>query len=381
MKAFSTQGVLKGTIITASGNILVVLLRLLQFTVIAFKFGASFVTDAFLVAQTVPFFFRGVTQNALGFSVVPVFIDLEKRKGEREAWLVADSLFTLTSVALLALGLLVLFLAPVLTSVLAPGFSEATHSLATKLIRVMAPIILFVGLSAIPLALFLSYRHFVMPALTSLFLGLGVISFTLLWADRIGIMAVPLGAIAGISVEFIVLITFLARKKRRLRICRAIATPGVKQVAGLATPRLLGLSLARINLIVDRVFASSLGEGYISALTYADRIVQIPPMILMSALGKAMLPTLSEHASAGEIDNLRQRFWRSLSTVGFFVVPMTTVMVLLRRPIIQVFFQRGAFDTAATALTGAAVLFYGLGMLAFSFNVILRVFFWPCRTA
>ena len=166
---------------------------------------------------------------------------------------------------------------------------------------------------------------------------------------------------------------------RRLRFSLNFSIPGLRQVARLTVPRMMILILARLNVIVDRVFASALGEGYISALTYADRIIQIPTMILTVALGEVLLPKLSQHVSAGEIDHFSRRFWHSLSVIGFSIVPMAILLVLLRQPIIQVFFQRGAFDSTATQLTGVAVLFYGIGMLVFSINLMVRVFFWPCR--
>ena len=381
MKSLSAQDMVTGTGIIVSANIIRALLRLLQFSVIAFKFGASFVTDAYLVAQTIPFIFRGITQNALGSSAVPVLIDLHKKKSEKEAWLVSDSLFTLTSTFVFVLGVLVALTAPALISVLAPGFSEGTRSLAVTLIRLMVPVILFVGLSTVPWAVLHSYQHFTVPALTSLFLSLGVICFTLMWAGRIGIAVIPLGAIAGVFIEFLVLLSFTAKKKRWLKFSRVLSTPGVRQVARLTTPRMLGLTLVRVNLIVDRIFASTLGEGYISALTYADRLVQIPAMIVTSALGEVMLPRLSHHASEGEVGQLCHRLWRSLSVVGFFVLPLATVLVLLHEPIIRVCFQRGVFDANATRLTGVAVLFYGIGIPALSFNFMMRVFFWHCRTS
>ena len=379
MTRLSTQSVVKGTLIVVSANFLRAVLRLLQFTVIAFKFGASYVTDAYLVAQTVPFVLRGVTQGAMGLAAVPVLIDLRTKRSENDAWLLANSLFTLTSAIMVVLVLVVVITASVLTSGLAPGFSEPTRSLTVTLIRLMAPIILFVGLSTIPLVLLLSYQHYITQAITSLFLSLGVISFALLWADRIGIMAVPLGAVAGIAGEFIVVTVFLARRKRRMRFSWNFSVPGLRQVIRLTVPRMMILVLMRLNLIVDRVFASALGAGYISALTYADRIIQIPAMILTTALGEVLLPKLSQHASEGEIDRFSRRFWRSLSVVGFFILPLAILLVLLREPIIRVFFQRGAFDSTATQLTGVAVLFYGVGMLSMSFNLLVRVFFWPCR--
>jgi putative peptidoglycan lipid II flippase len=130
----------------------------------------------------------------------------------------------------------------------------------------------------------------------------------------------------------------------------------------LLIPATLALSVSQVNIIVSSIFASFLPQGGITYLFYSMRLIQFPVGIFGVAMGMAVLPMLSEHAVRGEMDRLREDFSFALRLLFFIAVPSMAGLIALREPIVNLLFQRGQFDYAATQGTAEALLFYSLGI-------------------
>jgi putative peptidoglycan lipid II flippase len=216
-KGLSKQGLFTDTIINFSSRGFDRLLRLALLLIITKEFGAGGETDAYFVIQPLIFLFLLFADNALCYTLIPVLADYRRNQGENEAWYVANSVFTLTSICLAIIAVLVFFLAPFIVRILAPGFSEEVSSLTTSLLKLASPIALFVGLSAVPISIFYSFRSFGIPAVTSLFYAIGAILFALLLADAIGISSILLGAVIGTALQTGIILYYLKKRESKLR--------------------------------------------------------------------------------------------------------------------------------------------------------------------
>jgi putative peptidoglycan lipid II flippase len=219
-----------------------------------------------------------------------------------------------------------------------------------------------------------------LPAITALFYGTCAILSVLFFADAFGIITIPIGSMVGIGLQTFVILAVLRSKGKRLGFSLGVQ-PGVKQVAKLSSPRLLGYGLGHINLIIDRMFASSLGIGYVSSLTYAHRLFQIPSAILISAFVRTIMPVLSEHAATGNKLKVGQLVGKSIRLIAFVTVPVTIFLFIIRTPLVCFLFQRGAFDAQATATTASVFFFYNMGMVAFCLNIVLLGVFFALQDA
>jgi putative peptidoglycan lipid II flippase len=130
----------------------------------------------------------------------------------------------------------------------------------------------------------------------------------------------------------------------------------------LLVPATFGLAVNQINIVVGNILASFLPSGSITCLFYAMRLIQFPIGIFGVAMGMAVLPALSEHAAKGDFDSLRDDFSFALRLLFFISVPSMVGLIALREPIVNLLFQRGRFDYAATQGTAEALLFYAIGI-------------------
>jgi putative peptidoglycan lipid II flippase len=142
--------------------------------------------------------------------------------------------------------------------------------------------------------------------------------------------------------------------------------PGLKRVSKLIPPVILGGAVYQINILVGTLLGSLLDQGSVTYLYFADRLVQFPLGVFAIATATAVLPSLSRQASAGDLEMLKDTFAQALKLVFFITLPAAVGFIILREPIVALLFQRGEFDAQATRLTAQALLYYSIGLWAFS---------------
>jgi putative peptidoglycan lipid II flippase len=349
--------------------------------VVAGFFGAGLTTDAFFVAFRIPNLLRRLlAEGSLTVSFVPVFTEYLRNKTREEALELANITFTALSIILVIVSLMGVVFSPPIVSVMAPGFvkAPAQYDLAVFLTRIMFPYILLISLVALCMGILNSLRHFAAPALSPVVLNLSMILAALTLRDffQEPIVALAVGVMAGGILQLAMQWPFLVKMGVRLKPDFHFRHPGVKRIGLLMLPAAFGAAIYQINIFVGTILASLLPLGSVSYLYYADRIVELPLGVFAIAVGTASLPSFSEQVALGKTEELKRTTAFSLRLILFVTIPATVAMIMLRSPIISVLFQRGEFDVQATAHTAQALLFYAVGLWAFSvIRIIVAVFY------
>jgi len=338
---------------------------------LAMMFGAGPQADAFMVASTIPGMLFGTVAGAVGAAFLPVFTEYLSGDRREEAWELATGLLNamlLASTALSALGML---LAPWLVTAIAPGFDVDTSYLSSRLLVMMFPTIVATGVFTVVAAILHTRRHFIVPALGPLVRNIILIlAIYLLTADW-GMTAVAGAMLAGAGVEILMVLTMASRNGLRHRWGIPWRHPGLLRVLTLSVPLMLGGLAGQAYLIIDRRLASALEPGSISALAFANRLVQLPLGLFVLAIATVLYPLFSEYASRRDHPALAHSIQFGLRLVAVITIPASVGLIVLREPIIRLLFQRGEFDARATQLTAVAVLCYGIGMLFVAANQVL----------
>ncbi len=143
-------------------------------------------------------------------------------------------------------------------------------------------------------------------------------------------------------------------------------SPRHQEIGLLLLPTLVGSGIYQINIFIGTILASVLPKGSVSFLYYADRVVELPLGVFAIAVGTASLPSFSAQVAGGLFDEFKRTISFSLRLILYITVPATVALIALREPIVSVLFQRGAFDSHSTLMTAQALLYYTLGLWAFS---------------
>jgi putative peptidoglycan lipid II flippase len=368
----------QAALLLVAGAVLSRIFGFIRETVIAYQFGATAQTDAFLVASIVPVALSGMVAVAMTAAFIPVFTEYRLQAGEGEAWTVASAVINLTLLALAAATVLYILTAPVLVPLLAPGLAPETKSLAVRLSMLIAPTLIFTGLVGIGTAILNAYRHFTYPAFAGLLYNFGMIGGALLLGGIMGITGLVVGAVVGSAAHLLALtIPLVSQKNYYLLTLKGLGLPGVKKIGLLLLPFIIGSATSQINILVDRILASGLAEGSISALNFAVRVQQLPLGIFAGAAATAAYPFLAEQAAAQNANNdLRNTFSEGLRSLWFIVFPLSVGLMVLSEPIVRLLFERGAFDAVATRMTAIALVYYSMGIFASAASfLLLRVYF------
>ena len=362
--------VTKAAGVVGSATLLSRILGLVRDMVTAWFFGTGLAADAFFVAFRIPNLLRRLfAEGSLTVAFIPVFTEYLYNRGREEAFSLARSAWWILAMILAAVTVLGVAIAPVIVKIIALGFSSPDKfELTVLLTRIMFPYIFFIGLVALAMGILNALGHFAAPALAPVLLNVGMIGCVFLLSPYLEKPSVGLaiGVIVGGALQLALQIPFMIRKGFHLLVRSPLYHSALKRIALLMSPAVLGAAVYQISTLVDTLLASLLPEGSVSYLYYADRLVQFPLGVFAIALATAALPSLSKQAALGDTEGLRTSFSYALRLVFFITIPAMTGLIVLREPIVQLLFERGAFDPAATRMTAEALFYYAIGLCAFS---------------
>jgi len=355
------------------------------------QFGVSAELDAFNAANNLPdLLFALISGGALALALIPVLSEVLDRQGRPPMWelfsRIGNWAFLLTGG--LALGIAALA-GPIVRSQLgiAPGFTPDSQALVVSLMRLNLIATLVFSLSGLVMAGLQANQHFLLPAMAPVFYDLGQIFGALVLAPTVGLTFGPLrlpaagmgvhglvyGVILGACLHLVVQIPGLLRFRFRWFPRLGLNHPGVRQIARLLGPRILTIGAFNLIFIVQDNLASRLGVGAVTALAFGWLIMQVPETIVGTALGTAILPTLSEQAARGDERGFEASLARAVQVLLAFALPTTVILAITIRPLLQAAF---GFDPSGTDLVAWATRAFLVGLAGHSLlEVAARAFY------
>ncbi len=344
--------------------------------VFAHVFGANANTDAFFVAFKIPNFLRRLfAEGAFATAFVPVLTEYRKTREFSDLKTFVDHMAGTLGLVLLAVTVLGVVGAPVLVMIFAPGFIDEPEkqALATEMLRLTFPYLLFISLTAFAGGILNSHGRFGIPAFTPVLLNLVLIASALWLAPMMEqpIIALAWGVlIAGIT-QFVFQLPFLNQLKLLPKFTVAPRDEGVRRVGKLMLPALFGMSVTQLNLLLDTLIASFLVSGSISWLYYSDRLMEFPQGILGVAIGTVVLPGLAaRHAEKSHEAFSHMLDW-GLRWIVLFGLPSAVGLLLLAGPMIATLFQSAVFDAHDVSMAQRSLWAYSLGLLPFMLIKVL----------
>lgn len=348
--------------------------------VLARLFGATPAADAFFVAYRIPNLLRELfAEGSMSSAFIPVFTEYQTLKAKRDAWELASAVFTTLLTIVTGITILGIVAASSIVWLLAPGFHDdpAKLGMTTLLTRIMFPYLIFISLAALAMGILNSLRAFAAPAFSPVFFNIFIIGCAVFLSPTLPepILGVAIGVVAGGAAQFAMQLPGLKLRGILFGLRFEPGHPGVRRIGWLMVPSLLGLSVTQINITVSTVLASFFPGGP-TYLFYGMRLIQFPLGIFGVALATAILPTLSSQAARGALDELRTTLGFGLRMILFIVLPAMLGLILLRQPIVHLFFEHGSFTHDDTVATATAVLCYAVGLWAFAgVRIIVSAFY------
>lgn len=334
-----------------------------------------FQTDAFYVAFRIPNLLRDLfAEGAMSAAFVPTFTKTLQRQGPQAAWRLASLVINFLAVVLGLIVLLGIFNASWIVEIIAGGFGNqpGKFDLTVLLTRIMLPFLLLVALAAAAMGMLNCHGKFFIPALAPANFNLGSILVALslyfvLPAYGVDpIVGMAIGVIIGGALQVAVQLPSLLKLGFRYTPGVSFDHPGLQKILLLMGPGTFGLAVTQVNLLVNTWLASYQQEGAVSWLNAAFRLMYLPIGIFGVAIASAALPSLSAHAAHRRIGQLCDTLSSSLRLSLFVNVPASLGLICLSHPVVSLIYERGRFTAADTLETGWTLVYYSLGLAAYS---------------
>ncbi|MDW7651184.1 MAG: murein biosynthesis integral membrane protein MurJ [Bacillota bacterium] len=352
------------------------ILGFLRETAIAYQFGASAETDAYLIAVMLPQILFFAFNDALKTAFIPIYGEYHR---EEDGNAFAYTIYVLLSAILLLFSIVLVITAPVIVKLIAPGFHGETFQITVTMSRILLPGLFFMGLSGLSSGILHTKKNFVVPAVPAYPSNLIIVFAAIFLGGRYGIIGLAWATIVAFASQFLIQLPAVIKhgvfRSRKL----LWGHPGIKKMAVLLPPVILGGAAIELKSIIDRTFGSLLPDGSIAALNFATRIYLLPNGILILALLTVLYPTLVELQLENRIKEFKDAMRQSIGLIIVLVFPMMVGLIVLRVPVVSLLFERGAFDAAATDSTAYALAFYSLGLIPLGMMLLISRAFYAVR--
>lgn len=289
---------------------------------------------------------------------IPVFTQSLK-KGNHKAWKAAATIVNIGLVMFIGLALLLGSSAGLLYSVFAPGFSGAERETIASLAKVLFAAQGFFVISYVLTGVLESLRRFLIPALAPLFYNLGIIFGTIVFAEKLGLYAPAVGVVIGAVCHFLIQLPLAVKLGFRFIFSFSL-TDEVKKIGRLAAPRIVETFFLQISRTAELFFSSLISTAAYTYYTFGSTLQLVPVGLFGTSIAKAALPTLAREADYPE--KFRKTLFSALYDMAFLIIPVATVLIILRTPIVRLVYGTDIFGWEATVQTGYVLSAFAVGV-------------------
>jgi putative peptidoglycan lipid II flippase len=366
------QQMLRSSIVVAFFNLLGGLTGILVETSIAANLGLSIRSDTFYVAYTIPYIITNLLTATGQFSLVPFFASLESTQDDNEIWRGFSYVANILFLGLGAIAVVGVVASPWIIHGIAPGFSHEEDAIATQLSRWLFLIIIPAGIGEVLRSFLLSRHYFALSTASGFIRNVTSIAVILLGFHRFGPYSIVIGYMAGYLLQLLILgVPVLVVFPVRYSLTLTASGESFRNLRGAGTAQLTSAVAWQGVVVVERIIASFLPAGTLTALNYGFKIQGALTELLGGSVGTAALPALSRAVARKDHEEERATFRETLRISLVLLSPMAVFCLLLNHSIIRLFFQRGNFTPEATRLMAMVLFYYSLSLLPYAFIRIL----------
>jgi putative peptidoglycan lipid II flippase len=372
--AFKNQ-MIRNSMVVGFFSLLGGLTGILVDTGIAANLGLSRSSDTFYVAFTVPYIIMNLLYATGQFSLVPFFAALQAGHAPAELWRGFSYAMTLVLLGLGSVALVGVVGAPVLVRAIAPGLAVTQTLYAAQLARWLFLVIVPAGMAEVIRSFLLSQRRFAVSSAVGFFRNSIVVLCILFLFKRYGEYSIVLGYLAGYFVQLSALgIQLVAAFPVRFSLTLAGGGEAFRNLHGAGKAQMGGALAWQGVTVVERIIASFLPPGSLTALNWGFKIMSTLAELLVGSVGTVALPALSRAVAHQAREEERRTFRDTLEICLALVAPAGVFCLLLNQNIIRLVFERGHFTAQATDLMGRVFFYYSLSLFLFSFVRVLTFY-------
>ncbi|GAA0176825.1 murein biosynthesis integral membrane protein MurJ [Clostridium sediminicola] len=342
---------------------------------LAYFYGASNVSDAYLISITIPSMIFGFIAIGLVVEYIPMYSKINQNDGELEANRYTNNLINILMVLCTIIIIISFFFTNQIIKAFAPGFEKDTLSFSAQLTKINLLAIYFIGIVSVFSGYLQLKGNYFIVSLMGLPFNIFVI-ISIILSTMTNILILSIGYVIAVAFKVVLMVPFIHKKGYRHKLVLNIKDKYIIKMTYISLPVILGISVDNINLLIDRTLASKIAIGGISALNYANMINGFVQGICVLSIATVLYPLMSKMAAENNMIGLKNYLSEAIIGINLLVIPATVVAMVFSAPIVMILFGRGAFDSDSIYMTSHATFYYSLGMVGVGLREIFaRVFY------
>ncbi|MBT3356233.1 murein biosynthesis integral membrane protein MurJ [bacterium] len=373
----SSKSITRSAMLIATMGIASRILGLFRDRMLAGKFGAGDTLDIYYAAFKIPDLIYGLlVLGALSAAFVPVFTSLISQERKKEAWRLARTMLSFGILLLSVVSVLLFLFAPILVKLIVFGYDAQKQAEIVELTRIMllSPIIL--GMSGIIGGILNSFKKFFFYSLAPIFYNVGIIIGVLFLTEPFGVRGLAYGVILGATMHLVVQVPEVVRCGLRFIPLFDYKSKQLYRVLMLMIPRVMGIAMTQINLLVVTILASTLEPGSLAIFNFANNLQSVPLGVFGISFAIASFPALSGLWAQNKKEEFISKFTGTFRKILFFIVPCSAMIYVLRAQIVRVVLGAGVFNWDDTTLTLSALGIFVMSLWAQStIPLLARTFY------
>ncbi len=357
-------------------TILSQILGVLKYRLLVELFGASSDLGVFLAAFRIPdFIFQVVIAGALSASFIPIFTDYVAKDKKKEAFEFTSALISIGMIFFIFVSAIIIVFSYQLSSLIAPGFSKRELILMSNLMIIIQLSQVFFILGTIFTAVLQSFQHFVIPGVASAFYNFGIILGLIIFSYFLGfgIYGGTFGVMIGSLLFCLVQIPLIGVTGFNYLASFNLKT-GVNKLMHLMVPRSMTLIVSQVSATANVFFASFISARSLVIFDLAQTLAMAPVLLIGQSIAQASFPALSLKTEKKE--EFVAIFTSSFNQIIYLTLPLNAILIVLRIPLVRLFFGASRFDWIATVDTGLTLAYFSLSIAANGLSYLLsRAFY------
>ncbi len=351
-------------------------LGLIRDMLMASNFGASIISDTFFLSNTVLILITTLITHAINTTMIPVLSKIMIDDGISAKNKLTNNILHIMVISSSIVVIISWIFTPFIINIFAPGFDKDQLKLMIRLIKIGLPSIILSAIAGVYRGYLHSEFKYSEASISDLALSVINIVFLLLFSKKYGIETLMIAIIVSGFVQIFIQSIGLKTTTYRYRMILNFKDRNIKKITLLTIPVLISTGISDLNKIIDKIMASILPEGSISALNYANKTNTIAMGIFITSIITVIYPMLSDAASRNDMNQLKAILRRGINSIFLITFPTTVIVLVFANPIIKLLFERGAFDSVATNMTAESLFFYSFALTGMALRLILiKVFY------
>ena len=331
---------------------------------IAGYIGTNIVTDSYFAASQLFNLIEATLIGGFSVGLINFFNKIAYESEEKNAFEYISRVYSMLSIVMLVVSLVVFFTAPYMAILIAPGIGIENNASLIRCIRILSLFPIVATLSMVCQSVLRAKKQLFVINTKSLFVSVsGIITILFLHGSEL-LNAEALSFAFLLSIILYTATLFItSRRFGKIRIGRVEGFSYYKSLLALSIPMIISNGVMQLSLMSDQIVISTLGTGSISELNYADILYNFIYDIFVNNIALILMTDFSALRVEGRLGEIKTRMNRSIRMVSVLLIPITFVTVILNRDIVAVIFERGQFSRTNTENVGGLLLFYALGFI------------------